>query len=323
MGNSTSHGKTLYLDVSTANEEAVAVLKALASEWRIRVLQLLGTEARSVSQLAEMLGIPQSNAAMHVKALEEAGLIHTEMQPASRGVQKSCSRRFDQVVITLPPLEPHLGTYVEVAMPIGAYVNFDVTPTCGLASETAIIGVIDDPASFLEPERLGAQLLWFRQGFVEYRFPARLPAGARPTALQLRMEICSEAPTHNLDWPSDITVWINGVEIGTWTAPGDLGGTRGALTPAWWLDIDSQFGYRKTWEVNAVGSFVDGVQISDVTLRQLQITPQGITVRIGVKPDARNKRGLNLFGKKFGNYPEDLVLRIVYDLPPADATRES
>jgi len=310
-----SHGKTLHLDVSTLNEEGIVVLKALASEWRLRLLQLLGTEARSVSQLAEMLDIPQSNATMHVKALEEAGLIYTEIQPASRGVQKLCSRRFDQIIVTLPPLEPHAGSFVEVAMPIGAYVDFDVAPTCGLASETAIIGIIDDSSSFLEPERLNAQILWFRHGYVEYRFPSRIPAGARPTALQVRMEVCSEAPTNNPDWPSDITLWVNGVEVGMWTAPGDLGGTRGALTPTWWLDIDSQFGYRKTWEVNAVGSFVDGLQISDVVLSQLQLKQQGITVRIGIKPDARNVRGLNLFGKKFGNYPEDIVLRVLYDLP--------
>jgi predicted transcriptional regulator len=282
----------------------------------LRLLQLLGTEARSVSQLAEMLDIPQSNATMHVKALEEAGLIHTEILPASRGVQKICSRRFDQIILTLPPLEPHAGTFVEVAMPIGAYVDFNVAPTCGLASETAIIGMIDDPGSFLEPERLNAQIIWFRHGFVEYRFPSRVPPGARITALQLRMEICSEAPTNNPDWPSDITLWVNGVEVGTWTAPGDLGGTRGALTPSWWLDIDSQFGYRKTWEVNASGTFIDGLQISDISLNQVQLKQQGISVRIGIKPDARNVRGLNLFGKKFGNYPEDIVLRILYDLPP-------
>lgn len=31
-----------------------------------------------------------------------------------------------------------------------------------------------------------------------------------------------------------------------------------------------------------------------------------ITVRIGVKPDAQNDGGINLFGKKFGNYETDL-----------------
>ena len=56
-----------------------------------------------------------------------------------------------------------------------------------------------------------AQLLWFRAGYVEYRFPNRVPPGARVQSLQLTAEICSEAPLHDLDWPSDITVWINGI----------------------------------------------------------------------------------------------------------------
>lgn len=307
------HGKTLHLDVSQPNEKALSALKALASEQRLRILALLGTETRSVNQLAQLLDIPISTAAMHIKELEDAELIHTEMQPASRGQQKSCSRRFDQVLIRLPPFERTEGKVIEISMPIGAYVRFEVMPTCGLASELALIGTIDDPVSFLEPERLNAQILWFRQGFVEYQFPYRLPASAKPQSLQLRMEICSEAPTHNDRWPSDITVWINGIEIGTWTSPGDFGGARGALTPSWWLDVDTQYGQLKRWEVNATGTYVDGLQVSDIRLDDLQLgKSSAITVRIGVKADAQHIGGLNLFGRKFGNYPEDLVLRITY-----------
>lgn len=308
-----NHGKTLHIDVSQPNEQALNVLKALASEPRLRILALLGAETRSVNQLAQLLDIPISTAAMHIKELEDAELIHTEMQPASRGQQKSCSRRFDQVLLKLPPLERTDGRAVEITMPIGAYVRFEVTPTCGLASEQALIGTIDDPVSFFEPERVNAQILWFRQGFVEYQFPYRLPATTKPQSLQLRMEICSEAPTHNDQWPSDVTVWVNGVEIGTWTSPGDFGGTRGALTPSWWLDVDTQYGQLKRWEVNATGTFVDGLQVSDVRLDELQLGKlPAITVRLGVKAEAQHVGGLNLFGRKFGNYPEDLVLRITY-----------
>ena len=39
-------------------------------------------------------------------------------------------------------------------MPIGAYTRFDVTPTCGLASEDGLIGYLDDPVSFYEPDRV-------------------------------------------------------------------------------------------------------------------------------------------------------------------------
>lgn len=55
-------------------------------------------------------------------------------------MQKSCSRRFDRILLELPPLEKEDGKYLEVSMPIGAYVNFEVEPTCGLASETKTSG---------------------------------------------------------------------------------------------------------------------------------------------------------------------------------------
>ncbi len=312
----SQHGKVLLLDTSVDDEQTLAVLKALGSEWRLRILEQLGTETRSVNQLAEALGIPTVTASMHVKALEEAGLITTHLAPARRGLQKLCSRTVEQIVISLPPLERSTTRAVEIAMPIGAFVDFEVTPSCGLASETSIVGMIDDPASFLEPGRLEAQILWLTTGYVEYRFPCRIPAGTVPTALQIRMEVCSEARTFAEDYPSDITVWVNGRELGTWTCPGDYGGTRGALTPSWWLDVDSQFGLHKRWEVSRAGSFVDGVQISGLALNDLDMDPSSaISVRLGVKADARHPNGLNLFGRKFGNHPEDLVLRITYEDP--------
>ena len=138
---------------------------------------------------------------------------------------------------------------VDLQMPIGGYSDFVVEPTCGLVSATGLIGFMDDPSAFYEPDRLTAQLLWFRAGYVEYRFPNRVPPGARVESLQLTAEICSEAPLHDLDWPSDITVWVNGMPLGDWTCPSDFGGQRGRLTPSWWEEKDSQFGVLKRWLV--------------------------------------------------------------------------
>ena len=38
-----------------------------------------------------------------------------------------------------------------------------------------------------------------------------------------------------------------------------------------------------------------------------------IKIRIGNKDDAVNRRGLNLYGKRFGDYEQDLVLSLVFD----------
>jgi predicted transcriptional regulator len=220
---------------------------------------------------------------------------------------------YDQIVLDLPLGEQPREQAIELSMPIGAFADCQAVPTCGLANEAGIIGMLDDPASFYEPERNNAQLIWFRQGYVEYRFPNRLPAGAQPESLRLSMEICSEAPLHNLDWPSDITVWINGVEIATWTSPADFGGERGRLTPEWWTPRNTQYGLLKVWHVGEEGTVVDGMRLSGVNVRALRLSELPfIMVRIGIKPDAEHIGGINLFGSRFGNYPQDLILRIGY-----------
>jgi predicted transcriptional regulator len=196
-------------------------------------------------------------------------------------------------------------------MPIGAFVDCQVQPTCGLLSETGIIGLLDDPTSFYEPDHINAQLLWFRQGYVEYRFPGRLPPTTIPASVQLSMEVCSEAPLYNLNWPSDITVWINQVELGTWTSLADFGGEKGRLTPEWWSTRNTQYGLLKVWQVDELGTKVDGVRVSGVTTGDLNLLASAvISVRIGVKAGATHVGGLNLFGSHFGNYPQDLVLSI-------------
>lgn len=306
--------RVLVIDINDTSQKVELVLKALASDKRIAILRFLGSNSSSVNEVAEALDMPASTATMHINALQEAGLVVTELKPASRGLQKVCARAHDQVLIVLPEGERSSENTIDVSMPIGAFVDCVVRPTCGIASATGIIGQFDDPDSFYDPERVNAQLMWFKQGYVEYRFPNRLPSNAHVHSLQFSLELCSEAPLHNDVWPSDITFWVNGVDVGTWTSPADLGGDRGALTPAWWEEWNSQYGLLKLWKLTDRGTFVDGMQISDVTLAQCGIGPGGfISVRIGIKEDAVNVGGLNIFGRHFGNYPQDIVMRMVFE----------
>ncbi len=307
--------RVLELDGGSDDEQLERVLKALDAPNRVKILRYLANRMASVNDIALALEIPTSTAAAHVEVLEEAGLIRTELEPASRGLRKVCARMIDRVVLDLPVAEPARDDAIELEMPIGAFVDCQVAPTCGLLGPEGPIGLLDDPRSFYEPRRIDAQLIWFHHGFLEYRFPNRLPAGARPVSLQLSMEACSEAPLYNLDWPSDITTWVNGVELGSWTSPGDFGGERGRLTPEWWTPRNTQFGLMKVWTVTGSETSVDGTTASPVTVQNLQLGSKPfISLRIGVKPDATHVGGINLFGHRFGNYPQDLVLRIAYTL---------
>ena len=42
----------------------------------------------------------------------------------------------------------------------------------------------------------------------------------RITSMEFSMELSSEVPGTSADWPSDITISVNGKDIGTWMSPG-------------------------------------------------------------------------------------------------------
>jgi predicted transcriptional regulator len=301
------------LEMNLDDEQSIGVFKALASDTRLQILKYLGGGPQNVSTIAEELGLPLSTANLHISALEDAGLLFTDWRPGTRGTQKVCARAYSTITIPFRSTDSHIYRSMDVSMPVGAYTDCQIAPTCGLHSETNIIGYLDRPSAFYEPDRVHAQRLWFHHGYVEYRFPNRLPPQTTPESLHLSFEACSEAVTHHYDWPSDITVWINDVEIGLWTSPADFGGERGVLTPDWTSADSSQYGLLKVWRVDNMGTFIDGTKVSSVTLSELNVTDNAfISVRIGVKPDARHVGGINIFGKKYGNHPQDIVLLIHY-----------
>ena len=200
-------------------------------------------------------------------------------------------------------------------MPIGIFTDCEVTAPCGLCSQEKIIGLLDIPDSFLNPDRMNAGLLWCGSGSFEYKFPNNTMYDPKKLSkLEVSMELSSEAPGTNVNWPSDITLWINKVEIGTWLSPGDYGDKRGRYTPLWWKLEGSQYGLLKHFAVTADGSFVDGIKISDVTLDDLMINEHhSIRVRVGVKENAEHVGGMNIFGKGFGNYDQGIILRSYFD----------
>ncbi|GCE09236.1 ArsR/SmtB family transcription factor [Dictyobacter aurantiacus] len=307
-------GKVLVLDLTENSETCLLLLKALSSETRLTILTFLGNRTVNVNEIAEALNIAPSSATTHIQILEKADLIRTKIIPATHGLQKLCARTYDDVHIRIEGSPADMQDAFTITMPIGQYYAFDIHPTCGLVSETSLIGLLDNPASFYEPERVNAQLLWFGSGSITYRFPNHLPAGTRPTRIDISAELCSEAPLHHNNWPSDITVWINNVEIGSWTSPADFGGERGLLTPSWWETKDTQYGMLKIWSVKREGSFIDGRTISSVQIDDLCILEHPfIEVRLGIKQDATNVGGINLFGEKFGNYPQPLVMKVYFE----------
>jgi len=300
--------------LSITFEDGLEVLKGLASPIRISILKALHEKGpQNVNELSAGLRLPQSTVATNVQVLEKAGLILTEAVKATKGHQKICSVRYDEIIVRFGgekrERSPNL---VEVEMPLGLFTNCEVSAPSGLCSTEGIIGLLDVPDSFLDPSRVRAALLWFGRGYVEYQFPnnARL-LNVPVESVEFSMELSSEVPGTNLNWPSDITLWVNEIPIGTWTSPGDYGDKRGVYTPDWWKLEGSQYGKLKTWRVSKNGTFIDGVRISDVSTAEIDLANHSsIRLRIGIDDKAEHPGGINIFGKGFGNYSQDIIMRL-------------
>lgn len=306
-------GKHVDLSLSRP-DQLYRFAHALASPVRLRIMEALCERSMNVGELSQLLDIPMSTTALAVKTLEEAGLISTETQPGARGSMKLCSRRIDMLNIKLDSEKKVENNVLSMHMQLGGYSSADgIRPTCGLAGGEMVMGEMDNPAVFYSPDRFDAQLIWFRQGSLEYRFSFQQMDKIEIEWLELSFEACSEAPMYRDPWESDIAVAINGKRLGIWTCPCDCGGRQGKLTPDWWPALSTQFGFLKTWRVTEKGTYLDGVRIGDVTVKDLEIPSQNyISASIGVPEDAQHVGGINLFGHWFGDYPQALILRLGY-----------
>jgi predicted transcriptional regulator len=293
--------------------ERLDVLKGLASDVRIQILKLLHSGPRNVNDIAGELRLPQSTVSANVQILEDAGLLRSISQKARKGSQKICHSTFQEILVMFrDDIAPLKESDIEVAMPLGLYTGFEVTAPCGMCSPTGIIGLLDVPATFLDPNRMSAALVWFTRGHIEYQFPNNARLSKRQvSSVSVSFEVSSEVPGTSRNWPSDVTIWLNGIEIGTWTSPGDFGDQRGQFTPQWWKLEGSQYGMLKNWTVSDEGTFIDGMKLSDVTIGDLDLDAHhSIRLRIGIREDAHHPGGINLFGRGFGNYDQDIILRI-------------
>lgn len=309
------------------DEDAICeVGRAVSAKLRVQMLKLLNSYSMNVNELAEKLDIPVSTAAFHVNVLADAGLIFAAYQPGARGAQKLCSRKLDRVQIDFGE-KPDIAKmdFTTISMPVGCYSNcYGIKASCGLVSEVGYIDVDDEPKAFFNPSHYSAQLIWFSEGVLEYKFPSTCLANSTAQRIQFSLELCSEVSNYRNDWPSDITVWINDKEICTYLSPGDFGGRKGRFSPEWWSETYTQFGLLKTFSVDSRGVTIDNVFASPIKIEELELEKgECISFKIGVKENAVNRGGINIFGEKFGDYEQNIVMRVDYMQNSAERTSEA
>ncbi|MCM3782684.1 ArsR family transcriptional regulator [Neobacillus mesonae] len=288
-------------------------LEVFASETRVKIIEMLDERPRNIKELAAELQLSSAMITKHVQKLEAAGIVGTESISGTRGRQKVCRLILDSVSLQLTTPPPSERKGYSVSIPVGQYSRCQVSPTCGLAARDGLIGMLDDPRYFTDPEHVKARHLWFGSGFVEYSIPNYLVGDQGIKSFNVTLEICSEAPGFNEDWPSDISFYLNDIPLGTWTCPGDYGHAPGVFTPDWW-NLGTQHGLLKTIMVRNEGTFLDGIRLSDSTPDSLNIRKgDDIRLRIECRTDAEHPGGISLFGREFGNYNQDIEVNVVYE----------
>lgn len=297
-----------------ANGDAKYMLlyEALASEVRWRIMDLISDGEMNVKDIADRLELSPSIVTMHVRKLEQAELIGSRRIRLNGGTHKMCFLKQKSIQIELPSARSAREIVKEQTISVGHYTAFEVYPTCGLGTHEKEIGVWDDPRYFLDPERVHAAILWFGRGYVEYKTPNYLLPAETADAIEISMEIASEAPGLRDDWPSDITFTFNGVRLGTWTSPADFGrAARGKYTPPWWHRNVNQYGLLKTIRIDHAGTYMDGEWMSNITIGDVKLEELFWTLRFSVEEDAANVGGLTLYGAGFGNHNQDIVIRTI------------
>lgn len=303
------------LRIDLEDEKLESLGMALSSKIRRKILLLLNTSSYSIVEIAEKLNIPVSTAAFNVKVLKDVDLVLVTAKQASKGNTKIVSRNVDKILIKLfdeVSYESEIKSHT-VEVPVGSFFEAKVLPPCGMASEKSMLSIDDFPSVFYEPERFKAQIVWFSKGYLEFRIPNYFIKDKDVVDLNISFEICSEAPNYQNDWKSDITFWINDVELCTYLSDGDYGIRRGRLNPHWWPDYSTQYGKLVNIMIDNNNVFLNEKGVSGVKLKNLKITEgEYFTFRLGNKPDSKNQGGLNLFGAKFGDYAQSIIFKFDY-----------
>ncbi len=290
----------------------VSCTHALASPERLRILRKLYESSMTVTEVARTFYMSVSTAAFHLRILRDAGLIDIEMMPGKRGRVQLCQNLFSSLHIQAYPLETEPDQHVVLhEIPVGLYTGARMEFVAGFCTQDEQI--MFDDGNFFTPRRAEAQLLWSSGGYVEYTVSNTRPE-ATLTRLTFSLEICSETLCYQLGWKSDITFWLNGVELCTYTSPSDFGGRRGTLNPAWWPNNSTQYGEVKTITITEAGVFMDGNHMAGDTTPHVGNFSGSDTLvfRIGNKADAHFRGGFNIFGRSFGDHKQDIRVEMEY-----------
>lgn len=292
------------------DKEYVSFFKALSSDTRLDIITLLSKGELSIKEIAEKLNLSSAIIVRHIRILEDENIISTHTVNINGSIHKKCVLLNVYYEIFPTWSEEIIGGTINhntSEVEVGQYTDICVKAPCGLADDNGDIGDKDRVNEFFMPERINASLLWFSDGYVEYKFPNIAKQSQKIVSLELSGEFGSEHAGYKDDWPSSINVYINDTFACTFTVPGDFGSKKGLLTPDWWKN--NQYGILISIKIDTEGIFVNGEKKSNITINQLKNIAGYWKVKFETNKPESKGCGLTIFGKTFGNYNQSLVLK--------------
>lgn len=309
------YSKTFDIYNKEDTKHIIKISHALSSEERIDILRLISKKQYTLSELAKILNLQPSSVAFHLKILTEANLVSEQAISGKKGVKYSYAQ--DSMISYIIREIPKETTFIEpfkVSIPIGNFSKIKLNGTCGLASDKDVLTY--DPNNLYSFNRNEIQLIWSSEScLIEYLISNKYAFEGNIENISISFEACSEAMGYNPDFPSDLTIFLNDIELCTYTLEGDYGDRYGRFTPRWWFVESTKYGTLVNILINNNGVYLNEKLVNkSINLKSLNLKEGNNTqLRLEVKENAENCSGINLFGEKFGDYQQPIEFIVNYE----------
>ena len=305
-------------------EKIAIIADALSHPIRLEMLKVLQHGAKSIPELAEMFDLSITNCIFHANILEKAKLINITLLHHGKTNKKVrvCTRllRKFNVNIFLGDNKQFPGPNKEIfnySCRVGEFI--DISPNVNASFATKEKVFFGTWKGIYSSNRFDAEIIWSDGGVITYAFPNDFTVVGEIEELNLNLEMCSETLDHDNLHQSDITFWINDVELFTYHCPGDYGDRKGLLNPEYWSKnknvLPTQYGDYLHITIKKSKIFLNEVVVNDrFDINDLNLSNGNkIKLTIGNKKGCDHPGGWNIFGKGFGDYPIDIELQAVVE----------
>jgi predicted transcriptional regulator len=310
---------TIDLDLRNSGDitKIAIICEALGSETRLNILKKLQNPpyVYTITELIKITDIPCTTLLHHLGILEKAGIIRITYKSSSHGNARLVQRSMRGLNLRFyysagSNRKENIKQDIQT-MKIGNFVKFSGND---FNFATKDVHYQKLGTNCYVSQRFDALLIYTLNGMITYYFSNIIAKTHTISELSISLELSSEAPYYDNDYLSDITFYINQIEVGTYTSQGDYGDRKGLLNPSWWPSTNSQYGKLVTLKVDENGSYLNGNKIdNDTTIKKFHLEIDNkIEFSFGNKLTSKNIGGFNLFGSRFGDYPQDIILILSY-----------